>query len=355
MIFIVVISLIIHCAYYVLIFSRLAIYTEKSRKIEHKKASIIICYKDEEENIEQYLPSIVNQKFDELILVDDNSSDRTLEKLIDYKSDDVKVLSNIDNNPGKKSALALGIQNSKNNILLMTDADCSPASDHWASHMTNIDSPFVLGYGPMTKAKGVVALFSRFETYLTAVQYFSYAIIGIPYMGVGRNMKIDKKIVLDHQDMVKGGHLASGDDDLMINALANGKNTSICLHPESFIYSMPKLTFKDFMIQKTRHISTSAYYKPIHKVLLGLFSASQLIFFIGLIICLVIGTITLKLALLLLVVKWGIQQFVNYFVMKKLKEGDLFWKFPLLDIIHFAYLLFLPLYFLFNKNNSRWS
>jgi len=69
---------------------------------------------------------------------------------------------------------------------------------------------------------------------------------------------------LEGKNKLKGSHLASGDDDLMINALANGQNTSICIHPESFMYSNPKTSLRSFLTQKTRHISTSVYYKPIH-------------------------------------------------------------------------------------------
>jgi len=355
MIIVVLISLAIHCAFYLIIFSRLALYQEDSKAETNKKSSIIICYKNEEEDINENLPLILQQSFEELILVDDNSTDNTLERLNTYDSKKVRILALQNTSAGKKKALAKGIQVADNDIILLTDADCRPASQYWSALMGYRDTPFVLGYGPMNKVKGIVGLFSRFETYITALQYLSYALIGIPYMGVGRNMRIDKETVVTNKDKVKGSNLASGDDDLMINTLANKDNTTICIHSDSFMYSNPKTTLKSFLNQKTRHISTSVYYRPIHQILLTLFSASQLIFFIGLILGLVLGTITFKIALLLLVTKWVIQQAINLPIMKKLKEEDLFWKFPILDVLFFVYLLVMPFYYFINKNNSRWS
>jgi len=356
MIYFLLICLIIHLTYYLILFSRLAFFNETEEKgIDSKdQVSIIICYHNEENVIDENLPHIINQKANEIILVDDNSNDKTLEKLKTYESKSVRILPIIENHPGKKFALSRGIDAALNDSILLTDADCKPASEHWASLM-NQPSDFVLGYGPMSKEKGLVALFSQYETYLTALQYLSYALAGIPYMGVGRNMKINRQTVCAQRNKVKGSHVASGDDDLTINALANRDNTSICIHPESFVYSKPKTSLKAFLNQKTRHISTSVYYKPLHKILLSLFSGSQILFYLLFIIGLLSGTIPLKIALILLLIKWFAQQMINYFAMKKLKEENLFWKIPVLDILFFVYLLVLPFYYLFNKNNTRWS
>jgi hypothetical protein len=190
---------------------------------------------------------------------------------------------------------------------------------------------------------------------MTALQYLSYALIGIPYMGVGRNIKIDKAIVLAQREKIKGTHLASGDDDLMINALSSKENTSICIEPESFVFSQPKTSISAFLNQKTRHISTSPFYKPMHKFLLSAFSGSYILFFTMLIISVVTGTLSIKLGFVILLAKWVIQQMINFRVMKKLKEEDLFWKFPFLDILFFFYLLIMPIYYVLNKKKATWN
>jgi glycosyltransferase involved in cell wall biosynthesis len=322
---------------------------------KNQKTSIVICYKNEENIIDTSLPIILKQEYDELVLVNDNSTDQTLEKLNAYGSDKIKIISTTSATKGKKHALYLGIRAAKYDSILLTDADCEPVSENWAGIMKNYNSSFVLGYGPMKKTKGLVGMFSRFETYMTALQYFSFALLGIPYMGVGRNIKIERSIVLSQKDLIKGHHLASGDDDLMINALSTKENTIICIEPESFVYSNPKTTLKGFLDQKTRHISTSPFYKTLHKLLLAAFSGSYILFFVILTIGITTGTISIKKGLIILVVKWVIQQVVNFNVMTKLKEKDLFWKFPFLDLLFFFYLLIMPLYYFFNKKHSDWN
>lgn len=352
------IILVIHLAYYLLIFSRLIFYRETALddKADNPPSTIVVCYHNEETNIDKTLPSVLDQNAAEWVLLDDNSSDDTRTKLSHYVANPKIKLAYIDvTTPGKKQALALGIRMASNQNILLTDADCTPASAHWATHMNKHTSDFVLGYGPLYRRRGLAPLLSRYETYMTALQYLSYALVGMPYMGVGRNMKLDKRLIQSNEEKVKGKHLASGDDDLRVNALATANNTRICLHPQSFVYSEPKTSVVGFLRQKARHISTSIYYKPIHQLLLGIFSASQILFFSILFAALALQGVTIIFAVKLLIFKWIVQLLVNAPIMKKLKEEDLIWKIPFLDLLFFVYLLSLPIYYLFNKNTARWS
>ena len=75
-------------------------------------------------------------------------------------------------------------------ILIFSDADCQPASPDWIRWMQGALQQHVeigLGYSPYTKDNTLLNLFIRFETAYTAIQYFSFALIGMPYMGVGRS------------------------------------------------------------------------------------------------------------------------------------------------------------------------
>jgi len=357
MIWIVTWALVVHLAFYILVYSRLARYQnpDNHQSAATEAVSIVICYHNEAKKIDRYLPEILSQPAEEIILVDDCSDDDTLQRLQKYSSDRVKVLAITEKTKGKKHALALGIKEARNDAILLTDADCRPSSVIWAKGMMARRAPFVLGYGPMEKQEGWIALFSRFETYLTALQYLSYTLAGIPYMGVGRNMKIDRSIITNGKHKIQGTQLASGDDDLMINALANRQNTEICIDPQTFVYSAPKTTLSAYLKQKSRHISTSIYFRLLHKLLLGAFSASQMIFYAGFLGCMILGILSLKIALLLLLIKWTIQQSVNYGAMKKLKEESLFPWIPVLDICHAVYLFILPLYYWYTKNDTRWN
>jgi hypothetical protein len=185
----------------------------------------------------------------------------------------------------KKFALTLGIKAASHEQLIFTDADCIPLSKKWIAKMVSNITPtknLVLGYGKYHRIKNsFLNKLVRYETLLTALQYLNYAKIGMPYMGVGRNLSYSKTTFFNSRGFMNHMHIKSGDDDLFINQVAHSKNTLIQTDPESFTASIPKNTWKAWVRQKRRHISTASSYKTKHKLLLGLYHLSQILFFVG--------------------------------------------------------------------------
>jgi hypothetical protein len=95
-----------------------------------------------------------------------------------------------------RNTLTLGIKAAKNEYLF-TDADCYQIqrldySDELAIYDAKNDS---IGYGGYEKiANSFLNKLIRFETLLTAMQYFSWAKVGHPYMGVGRNLTYKERV-----------------------------------------------------------------------------------------------------------------------------------------------------------------
>ena len=225
----------------------------------------------------------------------------------------------------KKYALTLGIKAATHEHLLFTDADCRPNSDNWIASMTqNFDNEkqIVLGYGAYKKEKSFLNKLIRYETLLTALQYFSYAKIGIPYMGVGRNLAYTKEAFFSVNGFIKHMNIRSGDDDLFVNEAGTKKNTTICFRPEAFTTSKPKKTFKEWILQKRRHIDTAAHYKKSHKYLLGLFYLSQILFWI---LAILLSALAVKPLIVLPLIGLRILIFylIIFFSAKKLQEKDL--------------------------------
>ena len=79
----------------------------------------------------------------------------------------VTIEKHINQRPGKKFALTLGIKTAKHEHLLLTDADCLPNSKNWAMQMcSNFNSAdIVLGYGGYEKKKGLLNKLIRFDTF----------------------------------------------------------------------------------------------------------------------------------------------------------------------------------------------
>jgi hypothetical protein len=104
-----------------------------------------------------------------------------------------------------------------------------------------MNKTIVLGYGGYEKIeRSLLNKIIRFETVLTAVQYFSWAKIGVPYMGVGRNLAYKKEEFFNVNGFIDHIQVRSGDDDLFINQAANKNNSTISYNPKSFTYSKPK-------------------------------------------------------------------------------------------------------------------
>ncbi|WP_396601827.1 glycosyltransferase [Algibacter sp. R77976] len=333
---------IIQAFFYVFIFGRFAFLKPTHVTQKNIAVSVIICAKNEAENLKTFIPSILDQDYPdfEIVLINDSSNDDTLE-VIHYFSklhSNIKVVDvkNIEAFWGnKKYALTLGIKAAKNDYLLFTDADCKPVSKHWikemSSHFNNKKS-IVLGYGSYSKIKNsFLNKLIRFETLITAVTYFSFTKFGLPYMGVGRNLAYTKKEFFDANGFINHIKIRSGDDDLFINQIATQKNTAICFSKNSFTESIPKTTFAAWFKQKRRHVSTAKHYKKKHKVLLALLFISNLLFWLFSLI-LFTTLFNWKIILGVFLFRIVLQYIIIGISSKKLGETDLLILFPFIEI-----------------------
>ncbi len=255
--------------------------------------SVIVCAHDEDNNLKELIPLLLAQDYHEfeVVIVDDRSNDSTFDFLLEETKKDHRLrMVHVNRTPvhadGKKYALTLGIKAARYDWILLTDADCRPHNQNWiksmSANMTD-EKQFVLGYSPYTKQPGFLNILIRFETLITALQYFSFALLGKPYMGVGRNLAYRKSMFLEMKGFHQFLHVTGGDDDLFVNQHARKENTAICMGEESLTYSIPKSTWKDFFYQKVRHLSVGKFYNGMNRFWLGLFSISWLLsWFVGL-------------------------------------------------------------------------
>lgn len=335
----------IQFAYYLGVFSIFSFSKKNNtfRTQTSEPVSVIICARNEEKNLQQFLPFFIEQNYAnfELVLVNDSSTDTTLQVMETFKEkyptkiNIVNITADKNYLGNKKKALSLGIKVAKNNYLLFSDADCKPNSKNWILEITqhfSEEKSIVLGYGAHQKnKKNWLNKLIRFETLFTAIQYFSYAKIGLPYMGVGRNLAYKKFLFTKNNGFANHAHIKSGDDDLFVNQNATKNNTAIAFTKNSYTISTPKTSFKKWMLQKRRHISTATHYKPIHQLLLGLFYSSQLLFWVvG--TFLLTSTIYCKTTILLIVIRIAIQYIIVGLSAKKLDEKDLIIWLPILEI-----------------------
>jgi poly-beta-1,6-N-acetyl-D-glucosamine synthase len=359
------IALVVQLYYYLGVLGKFAFYKpQPSAKSEQEPVSVIIAARNELENLQKYLPAILEQDYPEFEVVVVNHcswdmSQQYLEELQQqYKHLKVSQLLEQDKYPtGKKFAITIGVKAAKYDQLVFTDADCAPAGKQWLALMESRfthNAEIVLGFSPHNKRKGFLNLFERFETFLTAVFYFAFALGGNAFMGVGRNMAYRKSVFFRHKGFASHQHIMSGDDDLFVNEAATPFNVAIECSPESFVYTDAKETYEKWSRQKSRHMTTGKLYKTKHQLLLGTYYASLFLFYGALIAVLSVNILLWPMVLGAYLLRLLTQVIVLYPSAVKLKGTSMLWSLPVLDIVYVWYLIVFGFKGLITQNAKAW-
>lgn len=284
--------------------------TEQEAKTEQPGVSVIVCAKNEEKNLRDYLQALMIQDYPEyeVIVVNDGSEDDTRTYLeywqkryknlkVTFVPMGAKVAST------KKLAITLGAKAAQYDYLLLTDADCRPESVHWIREMVagfenkeqgarsreQRQTDIVLGYGAYFVKPGLLNRMIQFDTLLNGLQYLGMAASGHPYMGVGRNLAYSKRLFFEHGGFLGMLENKAGDDDLFVNRWATKSNTNVVCTPDSLTWSVPKSSLKEWLHQKRRHLSVAPKYKASTKWRLGLEPVTRGLLYAALIALVVIG------------------------------------------------------------------
>ncbi|MBR5327758.1 MAG: glycosyltransferase [Paludibacteraceae bacterium] len=294
----------------------------KTNHEELPPVSVIVCARNEYNNLQEYLPILLSQDYPtyEVIIVDDSSEDDTeflLERLKHqyvhlyhtFVPRGARVLSS------KKLALTIGLKAAHHEHILLTDADCRPESKYWIREMmqgfANADTEMVLGFSPYFEKKGLLNHLISYDTLFTGLQYTGMARAGFPYMGVGRNLAYKRSTFFDMGGFKGLLNNQAGDDDLFVNRVATKKNTSVVCTRDSLIWSAPKTTWHEWLHQKRRHLSVSPQYNLKSKCRLTIEPISRALFYASIIASFIWGGwIVAAIAATLLVLRWIMQMVI---------------------------------------------
>ena len=319
--------------------------------------SVIIACRNEAENLKKLLPILLAQNYPlfELVLIDDRSYDDTRLLIFEAHKNDSRIkLVRIDEKPekpdepdGKKFALTMGIKAAKYDRLLFTDADCIPTTENWIAEMSAYFTPtvnFVLGVSLYNTEESFLNRFIQFETLMTLMQYISWALVGSPYMGVGRNLAYRKSTFLENNGYYHHLRVVGGDDDLIVNRLAKARETAICIMPESQTHSPAKKTWNSWYIQKKRHLSVGKHYKFLDKVKTSAFTFSILFFWLAMLAQLIVGFIFkvdwfYYLVASFITIRWLFLTILVHTIAKKVTIPISAWAYPFWEFCYVAYQL----------------
>jgi len=357
----------------------------------HAPVSVIICAKNELENLKKFLPAILEQDYPEfeVLIVNDGSTDDTQQWLEDFSKQDARLRvienhSSEKNLLGKRSALKKGIEAARYELVLLTDADCKPASNQWIKLMASLtpapppkerevqsslpssdtsknEIEIVLGFSPLFPenkhtydavgtpsplerggvrqfSNGFLNRFIRYENFLTALYYLSFTLLKMPYMGVGRNLLYRTSVTRTIGALEHHSGLISGDDDLTVNRIATGRNTTLMIHPNAHVLTVSPESLRAFIHQKRRHYSTGFHYQSQHQLVLGTLYGSQILFNVTAIALLMNGFMLLP-TLSIFIIKNILQTLLYGKAMRKLNVHNLWIFTPVFDLCMSAFFL----------------
>ncbi len=311
--------------------------------------SIIIPFRNEEENIEANLKSIQAQDYPEekyeVIYVDDSSDDNSSKILKgSINNENIKVLT-LPEKQGvtarKKRAVNFGIENSAGDIIVTTDADCF-YSPGW---LTNLVSTFdkTTGFisGPVEfSGNGNIFLeLQRIEFAGLILTGAGLIEIGQPVICNAANIAYRKNIFNDLNGFEDQMHISSGDDGFLMQKIHKSEKYKVkfCLNRDAVVRTKPSNSFIQFYRQRKRWASKNIFYedkKLILKLILIFF------FYLSLIVQIVLGFLFSSIFLFTLLLSLFAKILLEYLILQKGKNM----LFPELEMKYFliAELLQIP-------------
>ena len=285
--------------YHAFIFGRLAFRRQAVVPDRELPVSVVICARNEAPALEKLVPELMEQDHREfeVVVVNDRSQDLTGEVLEWMKPRFprlrvVNIQADEKFSYGKKIALGVGIRAAKHSHIVLTDADCVPASRDWLALMCAAfkdGRQIVIGHSPYEHTGGLTNMLERYDGTTKAMQYISFALAGLPYMGVGRNLGYTQDLFFNARGPRRHDHLMSGDDDLFINAVARTKNTAVMADHKAFVTTRATADMATWIRRKRRHFTTARYYRFGHQLLLMLLPAARLFFWLCIVALLIMG------------------------------------------------------------------
>jgi cellulose synthase/poly-beta-1,6-N-acetylglucosamine synthase-like glycosyltransferase len=278
--------------FFLLSFPKFALMQSDSKN--YLSISVIIAFKNEENNLINLFLSLQKLNYPmnkyEVILVDDNSSDNSYRKaaeLSNSKTNYYVLKTENKKYSGKRGALDFGISKAKYPYILITDADCMPASN-WLigySEKFNSGSDMLFGLAPFKQKAVLINKVSCFENLRSSILTFSFAKINLPYSAAARNFGFTISAFQKLGGFNNTLETSSGDDDLLLReAVKHDMKIDVVDLDNTFVLSNSKNTFGEYLHQKARHTKTSWYYLPIHQSLLGFWHSSNILMIFSLLL-----------------------------------------------------------------------
>jgi len=308
--------------------------------------SVIIAARNEEKNIESCLISVSNQTYPlslfEIIVIDDNSTDAT-QMIVQSLSGKIRNLTVVSTglNPesgGKTNALSIGIEQSKGEIILITDADCVVPRTWIASTVAHYEEQVGI-VGGMTLQEATTpfqGMQSLDWAYLLGIASAA-ASLRNPLSTIGNNLSF-RRNAYESVGGYRTINFSVTEDYALFQAIVkSGKwNYLYPIDPNLLVISKPCRTWKEIIRQKHR------WGKGGLDMTLSGFAVMGIGFFLHVMILTAVLYGSFFAASACLLAKWVADYcFLNIVTRRLSRETDLRF-FYFFEIYYHVYVLFLP-------------
>ncbi|MCU7550928.1 glycosyltransferase [Chitinophagaceae bacterium LB-8] len=310
--------------------------------------SVIVAARNEEQCIGRLIESLLHQTYPkdlfEIIIVNDFSTDATANVVGSFSNKQVRLV-HPDTQPdqsSKKKAIEAGINASKGELVLITDADCLPQKC-WiqtiASFYKEKGAVFMAAPVKFLGQRSVLHIFQSLDFMMLQGITAASVQAGTHSMCNGANLAYQRQAFFDVRGFEGIDKIASGDDMLLMYKIWKQ-------HPAKVMYiksrdvimqTEPMSSWKAFFGQRIRWSSKATYYDDYRITMVLLF-----VYLFNLLFLVLLGATFFNISngwmlLLYLLMKTLVEGIFLYAVSRFYKEERLMLYFPLMQPLHILY------------------
>jgi biofilm PGA synthesis N-glycosyltransferase PgaC len=319
--------------------------------------SVVIAFRNESANLSLLIENLEQQQFPkenfEVILVNDHSTDDSLEVISKLSKSWIKVIQLSDQKIGKKAALDFGINYSSGEIIITTDADCR-LLPMWLS---KINERFQAGNMKMLAGLVRIDESNSFFSQLQAMEFASLMGttgatfgLGSPTMCNGANLCFRKSAYLEVNGYDGNAEIPSGDDEFLMRKFLSKWKSSVqfLAESEAIVSTASVSSFSQWVHQRLRW---AGKWKHNSSSFTRIVAASVLFFhicFITFFALVIAGQFSIKLLAFL----WGAKMFTEALFLIPVNSAlKLRWRWMSFFVLQFIY----PIYVVVIGILSQWK
>lgn len=341
MLYVFIAIIIIQLFYYLGVFSSFSFSKDHENNPKRIPISVIVYARNQAEEVKRLLPNLVNQNYHdfELVLVDNASSDETLDIFKEYAQMFSNIrLCRVENNEtfwnNKKYAQTLAIKASKNEYLLFIDAEQSIDNEFWIMSMASnftLNKTIILGPWMYKKSKGFFNKIIRFDAVYAQLHSFAWTNYGSSFSYSTKNIAYKKEMFYKVNGFISHINNRLGEREFFLNEVSTSKNTTFTISKNTFVYSEPIIKLNEWKLKKKNDELIVSTLSLANKFKVRFYNTSQLLFFVLaiLLLCLQIEWI---ITLVLIAFRYLISWIVVGKATRKFQQKDLTWLFPILEL-----------------------